>query len=244
MENNQGDTQKSKTKKIVLFSLGTLALGTLTFFGIKFINKSKNNTNDDTDNQESNPVDIKKSISHSTANKPHPRLPAAHANDAFPLKVGTKGNNIKILQGALLRTYGVGILPKYGADGYFGNELESALRAKGYGIPLQESEFKKITQEKKEEPLKKFDPASVAKGIYSAMFSNDYLSALTLLKSIGTGSNYILVSEKFKQYYIKGVRQTLVNGMLNVFTEKSQKENTKQVFKNMGLSYDGSKWSV
>jgi hypothetical protein len=47
-------------------------------------------------------------------------------NDDFPLKKGSRGNNVKRLQDALLKL-NPNSLPKYGVDGDFGNETEAAL---------------------------------------------------------------------------------------------------------------------
>jgi hypothetical protein len=48
-------------------------------------------------------------------------------NDNFPLKKGSKGNNVRRLQNALLKL-NPSALPKYGADGDFGNETEGWLQ--------------------------------------------------------------------------------------------------------------------
>lgn len=242
METNQTTEQSSKPKRVLWYGLGTLALGTLAFFGIKFFKKPKKQNNDN--DEENNELDTKKSVPADATNKSTPHLPAAANNDAFPLHMGSKGTKVRILQDALIRTFGVGILARFGPDGYFGNELASALKSKGYALPLQEADFKKITDPPKQEALKPFDPAAIAKGIYNAILAKDYNSAIILLKSIGNTTNYSLVSEEFKRYFIGGVRQTLVNGMLNSFDEKSQKDTTKRVFVSMGLKYDGQKWSV
>lgn len=45
----------------------------------------------------------------------------------FPLKRGSKGSKVKELQNALLKK-NASILPKYGADGDFGSETESAVK--------------------------------------------------------------------------------------------------------------------
>lgn len=252
MENNQVDTQKSKTKKIVFFSLGTLALGTLAFFGIKFFTKSKNENNDST-NQTTDDLDIENNIQNPPRNKPHTSLPPAGNSSTFPLRLGSKGDKVRSLQQALIRTYGAGILAKYGTDGWFGKELDSALRSKGYGIPLQESDFLKITEEKKEQtpkapetpaPLLTFDPAGLAKGIYNAIIAKDFNTAIILLKGIKNTTEYALTSEQIKNYRIGGVRQTLVNAMLIGFPESSQKLKVQEALKNIGLKYDGNKWTL
>lgn len=48
-------------------------------------------------------------------------------NDNFPLKKGSKGNNVTRLQNALIKL-NPSSLPKYGVDGDFGNETEAALQ--------------------------------------------------------------------------------------------------------------------
>lgn len=252
MENNQVDTQKSKTKKIMLLGFGTLALGTLAFFGIKFFTKPKNENNDST-NQTTDDLDIEKNIQNPPSNKPRTRLPSAGNSDTFPLRLGSKGDKVRSLQQALIRAYGNGLLPKYGADGWFGKELDTALRSKGYGIPIQESDFLKITAENKEQtsktpettaPLLTFDPAGLAKGIYNAIIVKDFNTAIILLKGIKNTTEYALTSEQMKNYRIGGVRQTLVNAMLIGFPESSQKLKVQEAFKNIGLKYDGNKWSL
>jgi hypothetical protein len=52
------------------------------------------------------------------------------------------------------------------------------------------------------------------------------------------------VSEQIKNYRIGGVRQTLVNALLNVFTESSQRSKIQNTLKNIGLKYDGNKWTL
>jgi len=57
-------------------------------------------------------------------------------------------------------------------------------------------------------------------------------------------TNYSLVSEKLKDYRIGGVRQTLVNALLNTFKDNTQKLKLTDAFKKIGLKYNGSKWSL
>jgi hypothetical protein len=246
MENQEQNIQKSKTKKVVLYSIGTLALGTLTFLGIKLFTKPKT-TNDD-DLKETTDVDTKSTTQNYTKPVVHSALPPVHASSAFPLRLGAKGDSVLQLQRTFIATYGAGILKKYGADGYFGKELESALRSKGYTIPLSETNFKKITQEKQEKkqtpPLETFNPMAIAKAINDSIKAKDYSTSITLLKGIKNTTDYSLVSEQLKNYRINGVRQTLVNAMLTTYTESSQKLIIQEVFKKLGLKYANGKWSV
>jgi hypothetical protein len=247
MENTQTATNDGKAKKVALLSLGTLALSALAFLGIKKLRKPKNKENDNV-NQTTDPVDHKVPVQTNTNNPARPRIPSGGAGTAFPLRINSKGDKVLALQHALMRAYGSGIFPKYGADGFFGSELEGFLKGKGYGVPLSEEDFKKITQPQQAAPaISTFDPAAIAKGIYNAITAKDHKSAITLLKAIGNTTNYSLVSEKFQLYRVYGgVRQTLVTGMLKAFPEKSQKEETEAVFKKIGLKQNPTtkKWSL
>jgi len=245
---NNTATNKGRAKKAVLLSLGTLSLGTLAFFGIKQFKKRKNKNNDKPDQTTDN-LDTKIPVQTRTNPVPRTSVRPANAGNAFPLHLRAKGSKVLELQQSLMRTFGASIFPKYGADGIFGTELADFLRSKGYGVPLSEAEFKKITQAQKatQAPLIIFDPAAIAKGIFNAIVAKNYQSAITLLKAITSTINYSLVSEKFKNYRLNGgVRQTLVTAMFKSFPEKSQKENTKQVFLKMGLKYNktADKWSI
>lgn len=244
---NQATTSKAKAKKAVLISLGTLALGTLAFFGIKHLKKRKEENNDDTTETTDQP-DNKIPVQTRTNYPPRTGLPAVHAGNAFPLNLRSKGDKVLQLQQSLMRTFGSGIFPKYGADGIFGTELRDFLRTKGYAIPLSETDFKKITQtQTPPPPLVTFDPAAIARGIYNAMVAKDHSSCITLLKAITNPPNYSLVSARFKLYRLNGgVTQTLVNAMFNTFPEVSQRETTKQAFLKMGLKYNATadKWTL
>lgn len=45
----------------------------------------------------------------------------------FPIKKGDNNSWVKMLQKAMIDKYGFATLPKYGADGIYGNETEAAL---------------------------------------------------------------------------------------------------------------------
>jgi hypothetical protein len=190
MENSIEPTQKNKTKKVILFGLGTLALGGLTFLGIKLFTKPKTTTNDE-DLEKNSELDTKTNYQNNPKSLVHSPVPPVYVAPSFPLKVGARGDNILRLQRALIKSYG-----------------------------------------------------SIAKAIYDAIIAKDYTSSITLLKGIKSTTDYSLVSEQLKTYRINGVRQTLVNAMLNAFTESSQKLGIQEVFKSMGLKYDGTKWSL
>jgi hypothetical protein len=248
IQNTTATNAKGRAKKAVLLSLSSLALGALAFFGYKHL-KNNNDTTDQTTTE----GDPSLPAQSNPAPKPHTSVPAAHAGSSFPIKLHAKGAKVLELQHGLMRTYGDGIFPKYGADGDFGTELATFLKSKGYAIPVSEADFNKITKGQEAQTpattpaLSAFDPAAVAKGIYYAIQSKDYSACATFLKSITSVANYSLVSEQFKNYRVAGgVRQTLLNAVLSSFTERSQKENSKQLFAKIGLKHNENNdtWSL
>ena len=251
MENNQVETKTTTTKEKVLLGLGATALATALFFGTRYgIRKAKekllNKLQDDKINQTTTDLDTKIPVQTRSNSVPRTSVRPTATGATFPLNLRAKGNKVLELQQSLMRTYGSGIFPKHGADGEFGSELASFLRGKGYGIPLSETDFKKITKTEVPKPLIAFDPAAVAKGLFLTIRSKNFNSALLLLKVIKTTARYAQVSEQLQHYFINGVRQTLVNAMLNTFTEVSQKATIKDVFQKMGLKYNAAtdKWSL
>ncbi|NOQ75645.1 MAG: hypothetical protein GQ574_26795 [Crocinitomix sp.] len=66
------------------------------------------------------------------------------ADTAFPIKKGSKGKLVKLIQLALMKKYGKDILPKWGADGQWGKETTDALIANGYPSEIDKNTFIKF----------------------------------------------------------------------------------------------------
>ncbi len=86
--------------------------------------------------------------------------------------------------------------------------------------------------------------AGIGRKIYAAAIKKDLTTVISLLKSLTSKDDYRKASEEFMESRINGVRQTLVNGLLNLFTVEAQKQIIRLEFVRMGLKYDGSKWSL
>jgi peptidoglycan hydrolase-like protein with peptidoglycan-binding domain len=231
---SQGQSTKKSNKNLVLLGLGTAATLVLSYFGWNYW-KNNHSTNSTTDNANDIPDSNPTSYAHKAKAKPSTMETA----NIFPLKKGSRGDKVKALQQALINSYGAGILPKYGADGDFGSELSTALKTKGLPDSIDESTFNVIV--KGSSP----DPAQTALQLYLAAIRKDYNKVVTLLKTLHNTGDYKAVSDVFtNNYRINGVRQTLVNGILNSFADASQKQAIRFAFTSMGLKYDGSKWSL
>lgn len=231
--NNTGDEtpKKSNGKKWLLIGLGVAATGALSYFGWQYWKKKKEESNE----AENDAPDFPSQNTSSYTPKPKSAPPR---NDDFPLKKGSKGANVKALQQYLLSKLGASALGKSGADGDFGTKTEDALKKAGLSTVIDETTFNVLT--KGSSP----DPSSTATQLYTAAVKKDFTKVISLLKTIRNTSEYSTVSEVFKNYRINGVRQTLVNGMLSSFSDEKQKQAIRLAFSNMGLKYDGSKWSL
>ncbi len=126
--------QKSNKKKWLLLGLGVAITGTLTFFGWRYMKSQKvEKLDEDNGVPEEN-------------HTPPPSKPKG--NDNWPLKQGSKGNNVKALQQILIGKYGKSILPKYGADGDFGSETVAALKKLALPTDIDAATFLKLVKGK------------------------------------------------------------------------------------------------
>lgn len=245
MANNQ---QQSKNKrKTILISMGAAMTGVLGYFGWQYWKKKKILNMD----ASADPIVVPQKTP----------TPAAARNDNFPLKRGSRGNMVKMLQQALISKHGASILPKYGPDGDFGPELETALKNLGLPKSVDFVTFQSLTQITQATPTgstgsqagvppvmlpptQGLDAKKVASDIYQAILKRDLGAVIAGLKKLNTTGDYSAVSTAFQAYRVNGVKQTLVNGILNTFKASDQKTQVNAQFIRMGLKYDGSKWAL
>ncbi|HVI45230.1 MAG TPA: hypothetical protein VM802_10180 [Chitinophaga sp.] len=164
-------------------------------------------------------------------------------NDEFPLKRGSKGEKVRLLQQALITKYGDKILPKYGADGAFGAELVAALKKLKFSTTVSETLYNVLVGNGADSNVT--DSLSLARQLFSAAQQRDFNKTISLLNSINSAAQYSSVSNYFKTFRLNGgARKTLVNGLLTTFTRDDQKQQLRLAFAKMGLQYDGNKWSL
>jgi hypothetical protein len=173
------------------------------------------------------------------------------ANSTLPLKRGSKGILVKDVQTALVKQYGGSILPKYGADGYYGQEMETALKSKGLSTTIDNDLYAKILASKSsaepqsQQPTQAADmsPATIASLLHGAILSGDVTKALEALWKIKNVTHYIKVNEKFKETRLI-VSKTIVTALLDRFTSETNRTKIKAQLYRIGLKYNGSKWSL
>ncbi len=124
---------KQNKRKKILIGLGVLGTGVAGFLGWNYWrNKKKAKQEEDS----TSATDVMNTNTNTSA----PSI----KNDEFPLKRGSKGNRVTLLQNALVKKYGANILPKYGVDGMFGKEVEAALVRAKMPTSINEANYIKL----------------------------------------------------------------------------------------------------
>lgn len=241
-----------KRTKYILLGLSIIAVGTGGYFLYKHL-KEKNELKSTDDFRQTILDDAIPEISKSTP-KAIPSGSKKMISSGFPLKKGSKGNLVKELQLALIQKYGKSILPKFGADSYFGNEVVDALKAKGYNTVVDAKEFAKIVgDEKRNEKAKVTQNSSqysndsaisISKYLHKAIANNNIFYALDALRKIKNKTQYALVNEVFKRTKINLVTTTIVTALLNRFNTPDYKKKLNQQFYRIGLKFNGTIWTL
>lgn len=254
MDNNTIN-KKSSRKKWMFLGLGLITTGVLSFFGYKYYKenkkKSESSGSDAPDFKAEKPKtppkkapapkskkpSLKKPAPPKPAPKPETNTAAQTFPDYFPLKKGSQGERVRQLQQALIGKNGAGILPR-GATGIYDSDLQAALKKLSLPEIIDETTYNVLVTKTK------VDPALIARGLQMAIKAKSFKAAIKILKVIKSSAQYTSVNKVFSNYFINGVRQTIVNAVLSTFKDEKQKQEIRLAFAAMGLKYDGKKWSL
>jgi hypothetical protein len=238
----QSSTGGSNKKKIVLIGLGVVATGVAGYFGYEWWQKRKAAKDDAGDSADDGlpPAPDKKTF-HTPINT---GSGSSSGSDEFPLKKGSKGSKVKSLQRALIAKFGKSVLPKYGADGDFGNETTAGLKKAGLPSEVDESTYNALLSGNGTTAGTSVNAAGIAKALYDAAMAADESAMIAGLQKMASTADYSAVNSEFENYNIGGVRKTLVNGLLSALSDENQKQQVRLEFSRMGLKYDGNKWSL
>ena len=238
---------KTNTQQYILYGLGTgilLGGGYLVYNLLQDINASKRSTVQPVVNQE-----VKQIIQ---VNK-----------ESFPLKNGSKGNLVAMLQKALIAMGGqaashirsTSIKPNGEVDGVFGRGTENALEAAGYAKIAFENDFSKIVGKNSTSSIQTNDITTsltnnkgIADEIIAAANRKNLFAVLAELQKIKDVSQYSSVSAYFMNQRISGTRVTsLVNALLSVAFANNDpaKVKIRAEFSRIGLKQNtGGVWSL
>ncbi|WP_103072275.1 hypothetical protein [Aquimarina sediminis] len=170
-----------------------------------------------------------------------PSLPKV-ASDQFPLRKGSRGSLVGMVQKALLEKGGQAAMiiretsfRNGKVDRIFGRGTQRALRAAGYPTVLTQSNFTSLVGTTSKSS---FPAGSIAKEIINAANSQNLFGVLKGLKKITSVSQYQNVSTFFQNVRILGTRvSSLVNALLSVAFKRKELEKVKirAEFRRIGL---------
>lgn len=230
--------------KYLLLGVGVIAVGTGGYF---LYNKMKK------DKEERASKDYKEDVVQNDApsySPPKtPKAPKVKPSD-YPLKKGSKGELVKQLQSAIIEKFGSKTLPKYGADGYFGKELQTALSTNKYPVEIDKEQFldiiknsKKQTDDKKPEETK-ISPEAIASLIYTGCVKRDINGTLKGLWKIKNVTHYIKVNERFKKLEFGQLSMTIPTALSRIFTDETNRKKYRAQLYRIGLKWRNEKWAL
>ncbi|HCA83926.1 MAG TPA: hypothetical protein DEP18_09060 [Flavobacteriales bacterium] len=247
--NTNQQPKKKNYKKAILIGLGVAATAVGGFFGWKWLKGKDNVTHTENDADDAGETKSQTSSSSSSQssgsgssgsswmNTSTPTTPVR--KDEFPLKKGSKGERVKAVQDALLYKYGKTILPKYGADGDFGSELEAGLTKAGYPKQIDESLYNIILKSGS------LNAKSTATNLKKAIDSKSYQGILDTVKTIRNLTDYKAVNEEYKKFtdwFLPPVQ--VVTAAIAPFLSSDQRDKMRLEFIRIGLKFDGKVWTL
>jgi hypothetical protein len=237
--------------KYLLIGAGVLAVGGY-FIYQKYLKNDETSTSQDLEEK----LDIQPSVSQSQST-PKPKVVYVKpkvVNSEFPLKYGSRGTLVKDVQLALIRKNGSSILPKYGADGYFGTEMVTALRKLNLPSFIDQKIYSEIIQGKSSDKAEDkkptndnnfYSPEIIADLLYSGISQGNINTALRGLWKIKNVMHYIKINEIFKQKRIgSGVRKTIVTALAIAFPIDPEKTKYRAQLYRIGLKWRNDKWAL
>ncbi|MFZ5553551.1 MAG: peptidoglycan-binding domain-containing protein [Bacteroidota bacterium] len=232
----KAEEQKKKKNpvKAILIALGVTAATVGGFFTWNYFSKRKTTASGGEDLEQEPEKTVTPSLP--SASSYTPSYTSTPKSD-FPLKKGSRGEKVKQLQNSLIQKYGKTILPRYGADGDFGSEMQNALEKLGFPTVIDENTFSVLTAGAS------FNLTEVAGLIYKGVLQKNYADVLNALKKIRNIQDYSAVSEKFRLLNFSN-KKTLVSAITDAFPSATQQDALRLEFLRMGLRYDSGNWSL
>lgn len=243
----QGKTSDKgiKPAKVFIYALALAAFGG---GGYLIYDRIKRKKSSDTQDDSSDTIVINNNLpaSYNTLVSSGSRSSGVKGSDNFPLKKGSSGSRVMLLQQALAKIIGTSAMNANGGiDGKFGNGTVSALKMAGYPESINESVFNKIAGSSGSSLQIVFNPSDIAIKLYHAAQSKNPDGVLSQLKEIKTVSDYSSVNEYYKKQSF--ISKTIVTDLLDfVFKgDEDAKQQIRNEFLRIGLKTDDAgRWSL
>jgi hypothetical protein len=172
---------------------------------------------------------------------------SAGRNDKFPLKKGSKGNRVTLLQKALQKILGEEVFSQYTPiDGDFGSKTAAALTRAGFSVVVDETTYNKILNSGPK-PVATLPAADdLASKLLTYAGNKDLSAVLSILTQLRSTADYSDLNEKFKAKQWYRVSASIVTYLLNESFKDNEaaKEQIKAEFLRMGLKENDGKWAL
>jgi hypothetical protein len=241
-----GKTTKKgiKPSKVFIYALALAAVGGGGYLVYDQIKRKKLLAPVD-DNQDRIIINNNLPASYATVNS-SARSSRSSASDSFPLKRGSSGSRVTMLQQALAKIIGTSAMNANGGiDGQFGPGTANALKMAGYPDSIDETTFNKITGSTSSDLTVVFNPKEIANTLYRNAQSKNLQGVLTTLQKIASVPDYTSVNDYYKK--VGFVSKTIVTDLLDFAFKgsESSKEQIRNEFLRIGLKVsDTGRWSL
>jgi stress response protein YsnF len=162
------------------------------------------------------------------------------ASDSFPLKRGSRGTRVTMLQQALAKT-----TPSIMIDGQFGPQTAGALKTAGYPEIVDETLFNKITGSTKGSVQIVFNPSALAESLYKGAQAKNLAQVMDILKQLKSVTEYSAVNEYYKKQSF--ISKTIVTDLLEYAFKSNEaaKVQIRNEFLRIGLKVSSTgTWSL
>lgn len=222
----------------VLYGLGVGAVIGAIYFASEYFRDLKNRKESESESISPEIIMLPASSGNTTGSR----------NDSFPLKKGSKGTRVVLLQQGLERKLGKTVFADYTpVDGDFGSGTEKALVKAGFPTVINEALFKLITGTSESASPVINNPQTIARSLYTSAIARNSNSVVSLLKQIKNTSEYALVNRYFIDLQKLSVSKSIVSYLLTVAFSNNEtvKEQIRAEFRRMGLKQNATgTWSL
>jgi len=234
---SQGKKGAAKTK-VFIYALALAALGGGGYLVYDRIKRKKLAEQNQLPSDNNDTIIINNSLPTSFSSFTSKVL--SSASDNFPLKRGSRGTRVTMLQQALAKT-----TPSIMIDGQFGPQTAGALKTAGYPEIVDETLFNKITGSTKDAVQVVFNPSPLAESLYKGAQSKNLDQVMSVLKQLKSVAEYSAVNEYYKKQSF--ISKTIVTDLLE-YAFKSNEVARVQIrneFLRIGLKVSSTgTWSL
>lgn len=230
-------------ERIFVYALGVGAVGGAVYLAREYFLGLKAGQNTGADYPTPTPIIINQGggTSKSSTTTSH--------NDNFPLKIGSWGNRVTLMQQGLSRVLGMNVVNKNGGiDGKFGTGTATMLKLAGYPSVIDETTYNRIVGNSStgiSNPIT-FNPTSLASNLKLNAESRNIEGVISILRQLNNVSDYTAVNEAYKKFGL--ISKTIVTDLLDgAFSGNAiSKDRIKEEFMRMGLklNQDSGTWSL